>query len=130
MAYGSDESGSWDIYVMDSDGTNRSAIGNAHCEDTCLYPAISPDGTKVAYSSNFQVNETLGNHEIYVTTIGGDCCPIRLTNNAAADMYPEWSPDGSKVVFGSLRDGNWEIYATNAARAACYPAPSKRLKAP
>ena len=77
MAYGSNESGSWDIYVMDSDGTNRSAIGNAHCEDTCLYPAISPDGTKVAYSSNFQMNETPGNHEIYVTTIGGDCCPIR-----------------------------------------------------
>ena len=69
MVYGSDESGSWDIYVMDSDGTNRSAVGNAYCEDTCLSPAISPDGTKVAYSSNFQVDGTLGNHEVYVPTI-------------------------------------------------------------
>ena len=104
MAYGSNESGSWDIYVMDSDGTNREAIGNAYCEDTCLYPAISPDGTKVAYSSNTQTNETPGNHEIYVTNIGGSCCHIRLTINAAADMYPEWSPDCTTIVFGSLND--------------------------
>ena len=36
--------------------------------------------------------------------------PIQLTNEPSAEVYAIWSPDGSKIVFGSNRDGNYEIY--------------------
>jgi Tol biopolymer transport system component len=39
---------------------------------------------------------------------------VNLTQNAASDSRPSWSPDGSKIAFQSDRDGNLEIYVTNA----------------
>src|SRR2546425_116181 len=38
---------------------------------------------------------------------------VRLTTDAAEDIYPAWSPDGSKLAFVSTRDGNAEIYVMN-----------------
>ena len=67
-------------------------------------PSWSPDGTKIAFSS-----ERDGNHEIYVMNTNGSN-PTNLTNNAAVDQMPSWSPDGTKIVFTSDRDGNYEIY--------------------
>lgn len=52
-------------------------------------PAWSPDGSKIAFSSNRD-----GNFEIYV--MGADGTGVtRLTNRAATDILPAWSPDGS-----------------------------------
>ena len=37
----------------------------------------------------------------------------RITN-LVANFEPSWSPDGKRIAFGSLRDGNSEIYVMNA----------------
>ena len=67
-------------------------------------PAWSPDGSRIAFSSNRH-----GNMEIYVMDADGSN-PIRITNHAYVDRSPDWSPDGSKIVFTSDREGNFEIY--------------------
>jgi Tol biopolymer transport system component len=54
-----------------------------------------------------------GNAEIYTMDPDGSN-HIRLTNNAANDIYPTWSPNGSRIAFVSDRDGNLEIYVMNA----------------
>jgi len=60
-------------------------------------PDWSPDGTKLAFSSNRS-----GNKEIY--TINSDGSDLKqLTKSAGADEYPSWSPDGSQIVFTSDR---------------------------
>ncbi len=41
-----------------------------------------------------------------------------LTQNPADDRNASWSADGAKIAFESKRDGNWEIYLTNANGAA------------
>ncbi len=38
----------------------------------------------------------------------------RLTNNPAGDFDPAWSPDGTRIAVSSRRDGNSEVYVTNA----------------
>jgi Tol biopolymer transport system component len=40
--------------------------------------------------------------------------PRPVTNSLAVDTEPDWSPDGTKIAFVSDRDGNPEIYVTDA----------------
>jgi Tol biopolymer transport system component len=73
------------------------------------FPALSPDGKLVAYSSDRSLD---GEGDLYVKqTAGGQ--PIRLTSDGAGNTTPDFSPDGSKIVFRSNRDsgGIYEIPA-------------------
>lgn len=74
-----------------------------------LYTAWSPDGSKIAFSSN-----RFGNNFEIVIFDRSSHAFTRLTNNSAIDTNPSWSPDGTKIVFATNRDGNYEIYSMNA----------------
>ncbi len=71
------------------------------------FPAISPDGKLLVYSSDRD-----GPLNLYVRQINSQQV-IRLTNQEAADWLPDFSPDGSKIVFRSERDGGG-IYEMDA----------------
>ncbi|MGE5345729.1 MAG: protein kinase domain-containing protein [Acidithiobacillales bacterium] len=66
-------------------------------------PALSPDGTLVAYSSNAS-----GKAEIWVVDPeGGE--PLRLTDDAAENRKPAWFPDSRTIAFSSTRVGMTSI---------------------
>jgi Tol biopolymer transport system component len=65
------------------------------------FPALSKDGTLVAYSSD---RATPGAMDLYVQRIGGGQ-PIRLTSDGAGNTTPDFSPDGGRIAFRSNRDG-------------------------
>jgi Tol biopolymer transport system component/DNA-binding winged helix-turn-helix (wHTH) protein len=65
------------------------------------YPALSPDGTLIAYSSDLGVT---GEQDIYIRQIAGGQ-PVRLTFDGANNTAPDFSPDGTKIVFQSKRNG-------------------------
>jgi Tol biopolymer transport system component/tRNA A-37 threonylcarbamoyl transferase component Bud32 len=60
-----------------------------------FYPALSPDGTLLAFASD---RSGEGNLDIWVKQIAGGE-PIRLTHDPANHSEPAFSPDGASIVF-------------------------------
>ncbi|PAU93638.1 hypothetical protein CK503_10815 [Aliifodinibius salipaludis] len=103
----SGSSRNFDIYIMSSDGSSpfRLTTDPAYEFD----PDVSPDGTKILFSS-----ERDGNREIYTMDADGSNL-TRITNNSTGDVAPTWSPDGSEIAFISNRDeSTGELYTMNA----------------
>jgi len=101
--------GNYEIYVMNADGSAQCRLTNHSKND--IHPALSPDGTQVAFASDRNNN----NFEIYVMNIDGSGL-TRLTDNSIRDNYPAFSPDGSKIAYTSEtnNDGFGNIYVMNA----------------
>jgi Tol biopolymer transport system component len=108
ILFTSDRDGQWQIYSMNEDGSNVKEL--THMADrTNLYPAVSPDGKKVVFSS--QVTAT-NEGDIYSMNIDGSDLQ-RLTNTAALNNIPSFCPDSQHIVFESDRAGNTDIYIMN-----------------
>ena len=91
IAFHSDRSGNWDIFVMNPDGSGVVNLTNNLATDTD--PAWSPDGSKIAFVSGRD-----GLCHIYV--MNPDGTGVRLvTSGPDCDSDPSWSPDGSKIAF-------------------------------
>lgn len=67
-------------------------------------PAISPDGSRIAFVSTRD-----GNPEIYVMDADGTNL-TRVTSDPQADGRPAFTADGSGIVFQSLRSGKPQIW--------------------
>lgn len=88
--------GSYELYVMRSDGTEVRKLGTATNSGA---PVFSPDGSKIAFASDRD-----GDFEIFVMNADGSN-QESITTFAGEDTDPTWSPDGSRIAFRSARNG-------------------------
>jgi Tol biopolymer transport system component len=72
-------------------------------------PAVSPDGTKVAFARGAMGNETL-----YVLQLGAGLQPVgapRPVPGAGPARSPVWLPDGRQLIFTALKPGMSDVFA-------------------
>jgi hypothetical protein len=98
-----------DIFVANTDGSGAVNLTNNAADD--VEPAISPDGTRVAFSS-----DRGGSYDIYVMNLSGST-PLRLTANFGSERDPSWSPDGNTIVYSYFDPAGttgYDIWSMNA----------------
>ncbi len=79
-------------------GTNAQPTEEAH--PWLRYPAVSPDGTAIAFAASGRLWR--------VPAAGGDAVPLTDTDQYAT--RPVWSPDGSMLAFAAKPHGNFDIF--------------------
>ncbi len=74
-----------------------------------LFPALSPDGSMVAFSWSAASPPSEENPlDLYVMRTE-EGSPVRLTSRPGAENFPSWSPDGTEIAFASESEGRHEI---------------------
>jgi TolB protein len=105
----SSRSGHKEIWAMDYDGANQHPV--THLGSISLSPRISPDGSRVAFSSLSN-----GGWEILMYSLDLNRL-VAFPKYGGTNLSPAWSPDGSKLAFSSSRTGDSEIYVADASGA-------------
>ena len=102
IVFGSDRSGSPEIWMCDSDGSNLIQVTSLN--KAAGTPRWSPDGQQIAFDF---FKERRGH--IYVTrTAGGRPRPI--TTGDFDDIVPSWSRNGQWIYFASNRSGVYQVW--------------------
>lgn len=92
-----------DIWVVVKEGGIALRLSSPRGEE--LFPRFSPDGTKIAFSSNYD-----GNTDIYlIPFMGGEL--QRLTHHGMTDRIIDWYPDGEAILFASSMASGRQRYS-------------------
>src|SRR2546423_1529964 len=108
LLYVSSRTGNAEIYLVNADGKGDSINLTKH-DGEDLFPCWSPDGKKIAFTSDLG-----GSLNIYVMDSDGKNIK-KLTKENDASRAPAWSPDGRKIAFTRHVDGGApDIFVMNA----------------
>ena len=95
-----------EIWVMDPDGSNQHQF--SHFNSLSIMPAVSPDGTKIAFTSFAR-----GNPAIFIlSTDTGRRLPF-YNQVASMNATPDFTPDGKQLLYSSTASGWAQIYIAN-----------------
>ncbi|HXY04456.1 MAG TPA: Tol-Pal system beta propeller repeat protein TolB [Terriglobales bacterium] len=101
----SNRSGHKEIWAMDYDGENQHQL--THLNTISLSPRISPDGSRLAFSSL-----TKGGWQILMYSMDLNRL-VSFQRFGGTNLSPAWSADGSRIAFSSSRTGDPEIYVVD-----------------
>jgi serine/threonine protein kinase len=80
-------------------------------EAALTYPALSPDGQRVAVTRVVDQN-----NDVWLIEVGRGISS-RFTFDTSLELAPLWSPDGRRLVFRSGRNGVYDLFEKNASGA-------------
>jgi TolB protein len=103
----SDRTGHKEIWAMDYDGSNQHQI--THLGTISLSPRVSPDGSRVAFSSLTKSGWEIMMYSLELNRAVG------FPHMGGTNLSPAWSGDGTKLSFSSSRGGEPEIYVADTA---------------
>ncbi len=92
-----------DLWVVPKQGGTATRLSSPAGEES--FPRFSPDGSRIAYSANYD-----GNLDVYVLpTMGGT--PVRVTNHGMQDRILDWDPNGQTLLFASTMNSGRQRFS-------------------
>jgi TolB protein len=114
----SSRGGHKEVWAMDYDGNNQHQV--THQNSISLSPRISPDGSRLAFSSVTKANWEILMYSMDLGRL------VSFPRFGGGNYSPSWSPDGTKLAFASSRGGATEIYVSDANGAGAKAITSSR----
>jgi TolB protein len=105
----SDRSGHKEIWAMDYDGSNQHQL--THLGSTSLSPRISPDGSRLAFSSLTKSGWDILMYSVDLNRV------VSFPRFGGTNLSPAWSPDGLHIALSSSRSGSPDIYVCDSSGA-------------
>jgi TolB protein len=111
IAFASKRGGSFDLFVMNADGTGSRRLTSTKEDD--VHPSWSPDGERIAFERGVP-------GAIHVMSADGSGSK-RVTSDTAAEAQPAWSPDGSWIAYVRREPGTvirelWLVHPDGSGR--------------
>jgi TolB protein len=95
-----------EIWSMDWDGSNQKQF--THYNSISTMPAVSPDGTKVAFTTFYR-----GNPSIAIFSVETGRQLLFYNQKASMNATPDFTPDGTQLLFASTLSGWMQLYISN-----------------
>lgn len=92
-----------DLWIVNKEGGTASKLSSPSGSEG--FPRFSPDGSKVAFSGNYD-----GNVDIYVIPVLGGV-PNRITYHGMLDRLNDWYPSGDKLLYTSSRESGKQRFS-------------------
>ncbi len=118
LAFDSDRTGNFEIYLMSTDGSGVRALTNDRTQDS-WWPRVSPDRSRILF-----YRTPAGTHDgdytktsLWVMNADGSGSAQLIANGANGWQFQghgEWSPDGSKLVMFAGTAANLQIFTTDS----------------
>jgi Tol biopolymer transport system component len=96
------------IYVANPDGTNGKKIADG------IFPAISPDGTRVAFNTTEKTSDTTYARHIDVNDVATGKIDVFKDVLSDNSYYPSWTADGKQILFTTRPREVWDLAAINS----------------
>lgn len=111
------------LYVFDVSSKSMKQVSSGDYDDDD--PAWSPDGKRLAFSSNRSKPDPDATYAVNIWVVMSDdpdrgASPTQVTTGLAGDHQPTWSPDGKWIAFSTQLDP--KLFDYNTKHIAVTPA--------
>ncbi len=96
------------VYIANLDGSGERKIADG------IFPAISPDGTRVAFNTVEKTSDTTYVRHIAVTDVISGKTTVFKDIPSDNSYYATWSPDGKRILFTLRQNEAWDFGLINA----------------
>jgi TolB protein len=96
------------VYIANLDGTNEKKIADG------VFPAISPDGTRVAFNTVEKKSDTTYGRHMAVADVATGKVNVFKDVPSDNSYYPSWTADGKQILFTTRPHEVWDLVAINS----------------
>jgi TolB protein len=96
------------VYIANLDGTNEKKIADG------IFPAISPDGTRVAFNTTEKKSDTTYARHMAVVEVATGKMNVFKDVPSENSYYPSWTADGKQILFITRPHEVWDLVAVNS----------------